>query len=425
MEWQRRYSLRSYLRSSLWVGPVAAYIICFMLVRALSRFDDWLKWSWNWTLTVENVDNTLNILIAGILSFIVFTFGSLLIAIQVASAQLTPRVIATTLLRDNTIRFVVSLFVLSFTFDLGVAARTQQEVPYFLVTVALLLSITSIAAFVYLIDHAARLLRPVTIVWRLGEAGLAVIEQLYPSAIQGEHTSSPPLPALGVAAREVPHDGKAAIIVAIHLEAIKAEAFRLGGIIELVPRIGDFVAMGEPLFNLYGGAAMADERFLRSFVAMGTERTIEQDATFAFRIVVDIAIKALSQAINDPTTAVLALDQLHRLLRAAGKRHLHDDAIHDSAGNLRVIFRTPNWEEFVQLSCREIRLYGAANFQIARRLRAMLQDLLRVLPEARAPALHEELQLLDETLEKMKLLPGDLKLARTPDLQGLGASLRT
>jgi uncharacterized membrane protein len=159
-------------------------------------------------------------------------------------------------------------------------------------------------------------------------------------------------------------------------------------------------------------------------VAFGPERTLEQDATFAFRVIVDIAIKALSSAINDPTTGVLAIDQLHRLLRAVGRRYLHDDIIRDKAGHLRVIFRTPNWEDFVALACREIRLYGAANFQIARRLRAMLENLLRTLPEARAPALREELELLDWALDQLHMAPRDLALARRPDLQGLGSTSR-
>jgi uncharacterized membrane protein len=423
MEWRRRYALRSYVRSSLWVPPLAAYAITFVMIRVLSWLDDRLQWTWGWKPTVSNVDSTLQVFIGGMLSFIVFTFASLLVAIQVASAQLTPRVIATTFLRDNTIRLVVALFVLAFTFDVGVSARTEDKVPYLLVTVALILSIASVAAFLYLIDYAARLLRPVTIVWLVGEAGLAVIGEVYPAVIEGKHKPSPPNPRLGAPGREIPHVGKAAIVLAVHLDTLKAEAERTGGVVELAPRVGDFVAMGEPLFRLHGGSASANERRLQAAVAMGPERTIEQDATFAFRIIVDIAIKALSKAINDPTTAVLAIDQLHRLLRAVGRRHLHDDVILDSAGQLRVVFRTPNWEEFVQLSCREIRLYGAENFQIARRLRAMIENLLQVLPAARAPALKEELALLDQTLERLNMLPGDLALARVPDLQGLGASL--
>jgi hypothetical protein len=74
------------------------------------------------------------------------------------------------------------------------------------------------------------------------------------------------------------------------------------GIIEFVPQIGDFVAVDEPLFNLFGGAQSIDESTLRAAVAFGSERTIDQDPTFAFRIAADIALRALSPAINDPTT---------------------------------------------------------------------------------------------------------------------------
>jgi uncharacterized membrane protein len=188
------------------------------------------------------------------------------------------------------------------------------------------------------------------------------------------------------------------------------------------PRVGDFVAVDEPLFFLRGGATAIDDSFLRGQVAFGRERTIEQDATFAFRVIVDIAIKALSKAINDPTTAVLAIDQLQRLLRMVGRRHLHDENILDGDGQLRVIFGTPNWEDFVQLACSEIRLYGAENFQVARRLRAMIENLIDSLPERRLPALRRELGLLDRALKKLHLFPEGLALSRVPDSQGLGGS---
>src|SRR6476619_6355258 len=96
------------------------------------------------------------------------------------------------------------------------------------------------------------------------------------------------------------------------------------------------------------------ERRLGGAVAFGPERTIEQDSTFAFRIIVDIAIKALSKAINDPTTAVLAIDQLQRLLRLVGERHLQEERIMDESGELRAVICTPNWQDFVDVSFSEI-----------------------------------------------------------------------
>jgi uncharacterized membrane protein len=189
-----------------------------------------------------------------------------------------------------------------------------------------------------------------------------------------------------------------------------------------VPRVGDFVASGEPLFLLYGGATAINDQWLRAQVALGPERTIEQDSTFAFRVIVDVAIKALSKAINDPTTAVLAIDQLHRLLRLVGRRHLHDDALFDAQGKLRLILPTPNWEDFVKLTFSEIRFYGAENFQVARRLRAVIDSLIASLPERRQQALRGELDLLDRALEKAHAFPEDLALARQPDFQGLGGA---
>ena len=94
---------------------------------------------------------------------------------------------------------------------------------------------------------------------------------------------------------------------------------------------------------------------------------MEQDPAFAFRIIVDIASKGLSPAINDPTTAVLALDQIHHLLRNVGQRWLDDDRVRDSQGRLRLIYRTPGWEDFVHLAVTEIRHYGGTSIQIARR----------------------------------------------------------
>jgi uncharacterized membrane protein len=104
---------------------------------------------------------------------------------------------------------------------------------------------------------------------------------------------------------------------------------------------------------------------------------------------------------------------------------LHDDALLDADGTLRVILPTPDWDDFVQLTCREIRLYGAENFQVARRLRAMIENLILILADARHAALRCELDLLDRTLERLHEFPEDLALARQPDLQGLGGSQRS
>ena len=227
---------------------------------------------------------------------------------------------------------------------------------------------------------------------------------------------------LGSAAHVIRHKGKSEIVLALRLPILMAEAERVNGVIEIAPRVGSFVSVGEPVVLVYGNVDALDVDKLRRSIAFGPERTIEQDSTFAFRVIVDIAIRALSKAINDPTTAVLAIDQLQRLLRVVGSRDLRNEQIIDGTGQLRVIFPTPNWDDFVQLAFREIRLYGAENFQVARRLRAMVNNLVEILPESRQPALRLELDLLDRAIETLYALPDDLAVASIPDTQGLGGS---
>ena len=149
---------------------------------------------------------------------------------------------------------------------------------------------------------------------------------------------------------------------------------------------------------------------------------MEQDPEFAFRIIVDIAAKALSPAINDPTTAVLAVDQIHRLLRAVGERQLDTGRIHDDAGRLRLLYRTPDWEDFVGLAITEIRHFGRDSFQIVRRLRAMLENLIDTLPPNRAALLRTELALLDRGVERDFRDPEDRVRAASADSLGVGGA---
>lgn len=454
MAWNRWYSFKSHLRFSLWTVPLAALIAQLIVKRLAEQLGDWMVRQGSYDLQTGffALDKTganalLDRIFALSLSCLVFTFGSLLVAIQVAGGQYTPRIIATTLLRDNVIRSIVGLFV----FTLLWANRTMVQlgsevtVPQFQVFLATVFGLASLVAFLVLIDYSAKSLRPVSLVDRIGEQGFKVIESVYPELTtevsaapalskkrkwallsrgpRAAATTSAPAAKRGAPDRSIYHRRKSGIVLAVNLQMLVAEAQRADCIIEFAPQVGDFVAIDEPLFHLHGNAGAIDEGRLREAVAFGAERTIEQDPMFSFRIVIDVALKALSPAINDPTTAVLAIDQLHRLLRMVGKRSLRSEEISDAMGQPRVIFRTPNWEDFVHLSFREIRQCGAGSMQIARRLRAMIDNLGRTLPEHRQAALREELNLLENAIARQYIFPEDLALARIPDSQGLGGSL--
>lgn len=418
MWWNQRYLFSSYVRSSLWVVPFFAIPLSLVAVRLVHRLDAWLGWS---LLGFQAADakTLLDAFVSATLAFVVFTFGSLLVAIQVASAQMTPRIIATTLLRNDLVKYTVGLLIFTLMFSLGAQNRLDEQAYQLLASIAILLGMISFAAFFYLIDYASRLLRPISILTRVGDNGIAVVESVYPNPSSGpsRETELPvPTPPDAV----VRHRGTSGIVLAVHIERLLKKAERSDGVIQFVPQVGDFVAVDDPLFNLYAGSRSIDATGLRALVAFGSERTMDQDPTFAFRIVVDIALKALSPAINDPTTAVLAIDQLHRMLRSVGKRDLRTDEILNKSGKLRVIFRTPNWEDFVHLAFSEIRYCGSNNLQIVRRLRAMIENLVQTLPQHRHTALRGELSLLDREITKNFNYAEDLALARIADTQGLG-----
>ncbi|WP_233861786.1 DUF2254 domain-containing protein [Paraburkholderia adhaesiva] len=430
MDWNRWYSLKSYLRSSLWIVPLIAVAIYAVIKPLTEMLGRWMTrqgildpQTGLLGLSMTGARSLVGDIVSADLAFLVFTFGSLLVAIQVAGGQYTPRIIATTLLRDNIIRSISGLFVFTLLFaNRTLAWMGENEVHQLQVFLASLFGFASVVAFLFLIDYAAKSLRPISLVARVGERGIAVIESVFPAASTGAPT--PPKRDRGrdVPDRIVRHRGNSGIVLAVNLERLVAAAQRADVVIEFVPQVGDFVAVDEPLFYLYGNANAIDERRLRTLVAFGTERTMEQDPMFAFRILADIALKALSAAINDPTTAVLAIDQLHRLLRMVGKRSLRVEEIEDRSGRVRVIFRTPNWEDFVHISFREIRQYGAGSIQIARRQRAAIENLIQNLPEHRHDALRIELTLLDREIASKHHFPEDLALARIPDSQGLGGA---
>jgi uncharacterized membrane protein len=312
--------------------------------------------------------------------------------------------------------------VFTLLFCVSALSRASTEEHQLVVFVACILGVLCFAAFFFLIDYASRLLRPISILTRVANDGLAVIESVYGVAKEEPDVAEREYPKLGLPAKIITHHGSSGIILGLDCDALTIEAQKSSAIIELVPQVGDFVSVDEPLFRLYGDAQRINEESLRNAVALGSERTLEQDPTFSLRIVVDIALRALSPAINDPTTAVLAIDQIQRLLRAVGKRNLQTDEVSDASGHLCLIVRTPNWEDFVHLAFSEIRSCGSGNLQIVRRLRAMIENLVQTLASYRHPALIQELNLLDWEIDRNFRYDEEKVLARVPDAQGLGGS---
>src|SRR6516164_3398669 len=250
MSWNRRYQVKSYLRSSLWIIPLFALLLQQVAWALADTLDTRLAWK-GLALGLTGAQAMFNAVITLTLSFIVFTFGSLLIAIQVASGQYTPRIIATTLLRDNVIRYTVGLFVFTFLFALKALDRTESSVHELVAFVVGLLGLICIVAFLFLIDYAARMLRPVSLVGRVGEYGLAVIKSVYPEQSTEARSVAASQQNPGPVERIILHRGQSAIVVAVNVDTLATQAERAKGVIEFAPQVGDFVGLGEPLFLLH------------------------------------------------------------------------------------------------------------------------------------------------------------------------------
>lgn len=416
MTWYQRYQWQHFYRTSFWFFPVCAVATGLLLLQVLPWLDEFLGWPW-FNFTADGARAVLGGLNGSMLTFVVFVLSSMLLVVQLASAQLTPRVIVIAFAAPAP-KLCVAVFTFAYVCSLGVLGRLESRVNQLGVAVSVVSTVVSLCLFFWFVHRLARSLRPISVLQHVCEEGRKVAQSVYPRGFETAQEAEPAL--LPSPARLVTHKGASGVFLAFGMTELVRLARAAHCMIELVPQVGDFVSKGEPLFRIHPENAPVHEDQLQAAVAIGAERTLEQDPCFAFRIMVDIAARALSPAINDPTTAVTALDQVHRLLRYIGGRQLDPGVIKDSAGQVRLLYPTPRWEDIVCLAVSEIRLFGANSIQVPRRLRAMLEHLITILPPPRIPALRQELELVRAAVERFYTDAVDRRRADLGDLQGVG-----
>ena len=230
------------------------------------------------------------------------------------------------------------------------------------------------------------------------------------------------------AAGSSPAAARRGAIQAIDVAGLYAWAQSTGRLVVVRHAVGDFVPAHAVLIEVFGGgpATAGDDERLRRMVVLGAERTIEQDPAFAIRIMVDIADKALSAAINDPTTAVQVINYLGESLRMIGTIDVSESHFVGAvSGRQGVVMPVRGWEDYLALAVTEIREYGATSIQVMRRLRAMLEELLAEVPEERRVAVRDELARLDATVARSFADSVDFDRARAADPQGMGGAQLT
>jgi uncharacterized membrane protein len=200
-------------------------------------------------------------------------------------------------------------------------------------------------------------------------------------------------------------------------------ARQFDALIKIECTVGDTIVYDTKVLQIRGASRHISENRLWRAIHLADERTFEQDPKYPIRLLVDIAIKALSPAINDPTTAVQAIDQLEDLLRRLGRSSLADVHARDGSGVVRLIYPTLNWEDLLSLSFDEIRQYGAGSVQVMRRLRSALSGVAEsISDETRVAAVKQYISHLDLVISRSPLDPEDQVVASQEDRQGLGVS---
>jgi len=358
---------------------------------------------------------------SGMIALTGIVFSLAFVMVQFSSNSYSPRLVLW-LSRDPVIWHAVGIFSATFIYALAAIAWVERGgrggTPLVSGWLVVGLLILSVGMFIALIDRLS-LLQIHRMLGFTADHGRRVIEETYPALETAASTPDPAEVESLHLAKTLRHIGRPRTIQALDLPALLALSSANRAVIVVDSAVGDTLVEGTVMARILGGQVL-DERALRDAFVLGDERTFDQDPKYAIRLLVDIAIRALSPAVNDPTTAVQALDQIEDLLRRLGRRRLEVRAVRDRSGALRLAVRQPTWDDFVILAFDEIRYYGATSVQVMRRMNALLADLIDALPPERRPSLVHYRRRLDETIDKSFASSEEKREASVEDRQGLG-----
>ncbi len=380
-------------------------------------------------VSVGSAQAYLSAMSSGMITLTALVFSVMFVMIQMTMSAYSKRLIM--LFSGHPLGLhALGVFSATFLSALGtlqfVDRNRDGRVPWLSMEFDTVLLVLSMILLTLLIQRIA-LLRITYILQFIGDKGRAVIAKTLPPFEGGAADEIVALRHKAEVIRAqapqqvVAYDGVPLAIANFRVNDFVRQAKEAGGTIVIKCGVGDTVAQGTVLLEVYRARALVPERSLLRGIVLAPERTFEQDPKYPLRLLVDTAIMALSPAVNDPTTAVQAIDQIQDLLHRLGSRVLDAGFIKDEQGELRLIFPMPTWEEYLALAFDEIRLYGAATIQVLRRMRAALMDLaVSIKNPARADAIRKYLEHLDAFVERSGLDPIDRGFALEADPQGLG-----
>jgi uncharacterized membrane protein len=395
----RLFRLRIRLSSAMWVPVLGADVLAVVLGIGLPILDQRLGDESSLPLTLSSVQAIFGALAGGMITFTGIVFSAVFVAAQIQTSSYSPR-LAARLRRDPvviaglalpTATAIYSLFALA-----AIGRQADAAGPDFLpaatVVCGLMLALVTLGTFVALVQRAFESTQIGGILRALMRRGYALIEDVHPrDAPSDPGTVSA---RADVNATEIMHSGPPAVIAAVDRAALLRLARQTGGFITVVPVVGEYITPGRVVLRIGGARTEPHPRLVRRVFVLARQRTIDQDPGFVLRMLVDIAIRALSPAVNDPTTAVQALDRIEALLTELALRHPGSSVVVDRDGTAGASIPAPRWGGYMELGLMEIRRYGAASPQIVRRLNALYDRLCEVADDAERPMIERERRLL-------------------------------
>jgi uncharacterized membrane protein len=426
----RRRRIRRRLERSLIAIP-ACYLVGAGVLGALAPAVDRSRDApLHFDTGMDTARDILTSTATGMIAFTGLVIASVLVVVQFAAGQYSPRLILW-FRRDRLVKHAIGSFLAAFLYALVALReferRDEQYAPDLTVTLALVLLVGAAVLFLALLQRVMDRLRPRSLYAAVEREAIAAIHAVYPrplGAAGGRAGPDDDGAWRAATPRAVHWSGSPGVLAAFDRELLVAAADAADVTLELAVAVGEFLDPGQELLRIHGDGTIAP-RVLDAGVTIGEERTIEQDPAFAMRIVVDTAIRALSPAVNDPTTAVQGLDVLEPLVRELAGRDLEASFARGDDGRVRLVWPSPGWDDVLDLAFDEIRAYGAGSLQICRRMHALLHDLRASTAPSRHAAIDVQLARLDAAIA---IAHGDgspdAELARVADRMGIGLQRR-
>lgn len=420
MSWGSRFRAREWLDRSWIVVPSLYIVAALVLGKLIPSLESGEAGPFGLHLDQDSARSILEAVAGGMIAFTGFVVSVAVVVVQFGASQYTPRLVLR-FRRDTVVKNALGIFIAPAIYALVALVDVGDgDVPNLTVAVAVLLLIGAVFAFFTLVARLLDLLRPRRLYGQLLAGCERAVDQVYPDPYDDAAPAAAELPPPG----EVVHyRGASGVLSALDRDGLLKIAREAGTAIEVLLPVGAYVQHGDALLRTRGAGAGLEHRRLERAAIVAEERTLTQDPAFAIRAIVDIAIRALSPAVNDPTTAVQGLDVLEAILQRLARRELGAGLVRDGDGRPRVAYPAPDWPDLLDLALTEIRFYGAPSHQVMRRMRALLTELAVAVPEQRRAAIDAQLALLDAALARAHPDPAERTVAAAADHMGLGGRI--